>query len=224
MSDFQRFAIYYLPDEPALATFGASWLGWNVETGTPCPQPDIDGIDRFTSTPRKYGFHGTLKPPFRLADGSSPAVLGDNLMNFARSQPPVQLDGLCLSRIGKFLALVPEGNASELSQLAFSCVRAFDGHRRAAEPSELARRRAAGLTPRQEELLLEWGYPYVADEFRFHLTLTGKLDPEDQTAAHAALDDLLPNLPRPYTIASIALAGERPDGMFQLIHRYALTG
>ena len=35
----------------------------------------------------------------------------------------------------------------------------------------------SGLTDRQEALLTQWGYPYVMEEFRFHITLTGALDP-----------------------------------------------
>ncbi len=224
MSDFQRLAIFYLPEDRALAAFGASWLGWDVETGTPCPQPDVEGIGGFTSTPRKYGFHGTLKPPFRLAEDTDIESVTAGLTRFAQATAPVQLEGLRLSRIGRFLALVPEGESTALDQLAFACVRDFDRFRRRPGADELARRRAVGLTPRQEELLTTWGYPYVADEFRFHLTLTGKLAPDARTAAKAALTTLLPDLPRPCTINSIALAGEREDGMFQMIHRYPLTG
>lgn len=224
MSDFQRFAIYYLPEDPALAAFGASWLGWDVETGTPCPQPDIDGLERFTSTPRRYGFHGTLKPPFRLASDADSTTLVDAIAQFANTTAPVELETLRLSRIGKFLALVPAGDTTSLGRLAFACVRGFDRFRRPASTDDLARRRATGLSPRQEELLTAWGYPYVADEFRFHLTLTRKLGREDRKAAEAALRTLLPDLPRPFRINSIALTGERKDGMFQMVRRYPLIG
>ena len=42
-------------------------------------------------------------------------------------------------------------------------------------PVELERRRAAGLTPEEDALLLRWGYPFVLERFRFHLSLTGAL-------------------------------------------------
>ena len=32
------------------------------------------------------------------------------------------------------------------------------------------------LTPRQRGYLERWGYPYVMEDFRFHMTLTGRLD------------------------------------------------
>lgn len=224
MSDFQRYAVYYLPEDDALEAFGAAWLGWDVRRGEAVDHLPVPGLSEASRTPRKYGFHGTLKPPFFLADGTDVASLESDLSQLAKSRAPVTLAGLSLSRIGKFLALVPEDDATGLGDLAFDCVTRLDTYRRPASAEELARRRAAGLTPRQDLLLCEWGYPYVADEFRFHLTLTGRLDPEQLDSMEAAASRHLPKLPRPYTIGSIALAGERPDGMFEQIHRYTLAG
>ena len=66
---FTRYAIYYLPPAGALADFGARWLGWDVRRGAAAVQLDLPGLRDATEAPRKYGFHGTLKPPFRLAEG-----------------------------------------------------------------------------------------------------------------------------------------------------------
>ncbi len=224
MSDFQRFAVYYLPDDPALAAFGASWLGWDVEAGEACAHLDVAGIEAFTATPRKYGFHGTLKPPFRLAEGMDDGTLQSDVEALAARLSPVKVDAMVASSISHFVALVPEGDATDLAALAFECVSALDSYRRPAAPEELARRRAAGLTSAQEGYLDQWGYPYVDTEFRFHLTLTGALDEADRAAVLDAAERLLPNLPRPFEIGSIALVGERTDGRFELIQRYALTG
>lgn len=224
MSDFQRYAVYYLPENRELAAFGASWLGWDVAQGAPVGQPGIEGIEAATRTPRKYGFHGTLKPPFRLAEGTDVAGLQADIAALAATTPPVEISGLILSRIGRFLALVPLGEAEGLARLAFACVTRLDRFRRPAGAEELARRRAAGLTARQDALLLKWGYPYVAEEFRFHLTLTGQLAEPERDRIQAAAAARLPDLPRPFPITSIALAGERPDGFFREIHRYTLTG
>ena len=223
MSDYQRYAVYYLPDDEKLARFGARWLGWDVAGGTPVEQFPVDGLKDATSTPRKYGFHGTLKPPFRLADDTTYQALERDTAALAGSLLPVALSGLKVSRIGKFLALVPDGESQELRKLAFECVRCLDRHRRPASEQELERRRAGGLTERQDALLLEWGYPYVDTEFRFHLTLTGKLEATAMDVIETAAWDNLPALPRPFVISSIALAGEREDGLFQEIQRYALT-
>ncbi len=224
MSDFQRYAVYHLPDDADLSAFGARWLGWDVATGAPVPQYDVDGIAGITATPRKYGFHGTLKPPFRLADGQTAGALQDAMAAFAAQTPPFGIDGLKVAQLGRFLALVPDGDTADLARFAFACVTAFDNFRRPADKAEIARRRAAGLTPYQDEMLLRWGYPFVSDAFRFHLTLSGKLDAEDLAQAAQAAEGLLPALPTPYRFESVCLAGERSDGMFELIHRYALTG
>ena len=69
MSGFQRYAIYHVPDDPELAGFGAKWLGWDIVTGGPVARPVDAGDPSVVASPRKYGFHGTLKPPFRLSEG-----------------------------------------------------------------------------------------------------------------------------------------------------------
>ena len=77
MPEYTRFAVYYAPEPGAFADFTASWLGWDPVTASPRPYPQIPGLPRpvaeITDTPRKYGFHGTLKPPFRLT-GSRAAI------------------------------------------------------------------------------------------------------------------------------------------------------
>lgn len=222
--------MYYLPEDdsvsaPGLASFGAQWLGWDVEKGNSVPhlETDVD-LSKVTATPRKYGFHGTLKPPFRLAEGRTLDGLFEAVERLAASVAASDIDALDVATIGSFLALVPTGGTDELAGLAARVVTELDGFRAPPSEAELARRRAAGLSARQDELLLAWGYPYVLDEFRFHLTLTGRLDASGLVAARGALAHLLPDLPRPFPITSISVAGERADGSFVALHRYALTG
>lgn len=224
MSDFTRFAIYYLPPEGALERFGAAWLGWDVAAGLPAPHLDVPGLATVTATPRKYGFHGTLKPPFRLAEGTSPSGLHAALQAMAATQAPVAAERLVVAALGRFLALIPANDSAGLAALAARCVTDFDSFRAPASAAELDKRRASGLTPRQDALLARWGYPYVLDEFRFHMTLSGKLPPEELKRLRAAAEVALPPLSRPYVFQGVALVGERPGGTFQLIHRYTFTG
>lgn len=221
---YSRFAIYFiLPDGP-LADFGARWLGWDIVRGRDTPQFDMPGLDDITMTPRKYGFHGTLKPPFRLADGYTSEDLERAVGVLGTSMKRATCEGLELSRIGSFLALTPFGDTGELQRLASSCVRVLDVFRAPAGKAEIARRRAAGLTARQESLLTLWGYPYVMEEFRFHLTLTGKIAPQSISDWVDKVKRRLPALPAPFCVDEIALCGEREDGRFELIHRYTLAG
>ncbi len=229
MSEFARYAIYYIfPDGP-LASFGHGWLGWDVVAGVSRPHPEVETValpvSQITEVPRRYGLHGTLKPPFRLAEGTDPSSLAHNVSDLAARSRPCMVDGLKLSQIGRFLALTPVGDMTGLSALASSIVADLDPFRAAPTQAELARRRKAGLTKGQEANLVRWGYPYVMEEFRFHITLSGPLSDADlRTTEQALRPHLDPLLPSPFSIDSIALVGEAHDGRFHLIQRYALTG
>jgi hypothetical protein len=221
---YTRFAIYDAPIDDALAGFGAAWLGWDVRTGRAACQADVPGLNDITMTPRKYGFHGTLKPPFRLADGPSTQDLQTAVSKLAGTCAPAHCGGLTLTTLGGFLALTPTGDLTGLERVASACVRDLDTFRAPASDAELARRRSAGLSARQEALMLAWGYPYVMEEFRFHLTLSGRLAQADRTAWMNTARTHLPPLAECYELGSIALCGERPDGRFELIQRYTLKG
>ncbi len=213
-----------MPPLGPLADFGARWLGWDIDTGTSVAHIDIPNLDDLTQTPRKYGFHGTLKPPFRLADGLCLDDLKEAVADLAASQPAVQIDGLRPARLGRFWALVPVGDTADLAHLAARFVQDLDRFRAPSTPAELERRRKASLTPEQDAHLQKWGYPYVLDQFKFHLTLTGKLSKPQSRLAEEALNSSLPTLPKPYPITQIALVAERSDGQFETLHRYDLTG
>jgi putative phosphonate metabolism protein len=221
---YSRFAVYFIAPEGPLADFGAAWLGWDVVRGAEVPQPDVPGLDDITMTPRKYGFHGTLKPPFRLAEGCSLSALEQATADLAAGLAPGHCDGLELTALGRFLALTPRGDIAGLRRVAEACVRDLDSFRAPAPEAELERRRKAGLSPRQEALLLDWGYPYVMEEFRFHMTLSGRLPQGDIARWSERVQAHMPDLPAPFALDQIALCGERADGRFELLHRYALTG
>ncbi|MFL4468849.1 DUF1045 domain-containing protein [Tateyamaria armeniaca] len=225
---FTRYAIYYTPAPGTpLADFGARWLGWDSADGVARPHPKMNGLDvaHITARPRKYGFHGTIKPPFYLAEGTTAQGLSDAVDALCADAAPVALDGLKLSRLGRFLALVPSGDASDLAALAARGVQELDAYRAPPTEAELAKRRGARLSAAQEAQLVRWGYPYVLDQFRFHLTLTGPLDDETADHAQTALADPLSDLDlAPYHIDGLTLLGEDEHGKFQQIHRYTLSG
>ena len=229
MSDFQRYAVYYAPRPGAFASRVASWLGWDPERGCPIPTGAPAGLPRpqaeLTMSPRKYGFHGTIKAPFRLAEGASRQDLTEALAALVARLAPVTMRGLELRRLGGFLALLPEGDETGLLSLGAEVVMALDALRAPLTPAEIAKRRPERLNPRQRELLAAWGYPYVMEEFRFHLTLSDDL-PEAEAEDLAALLGpwLAPDLPRPFGITDLCLFGEDQAGRFHLLERHALTG
>ncbi len=221
---YSRFAIYYVPPVGALVDFGASWLGWDIVHGRETRQPELSGLRDITLTPRKYGFHGTLKPPFRLIETRTVEDLENATWDLAASLPPAICDCLELMTLGRFLALKPLGETEAVQRIAEACVRELDGFRAPVEEPELARRRAAGLSARQDTLLVQWGYPYVMEEFRFHLTLSGRLSEADFPAWSERVQRFLPDLPAPFVLDQIALCGEWEDGRFEMLHRYTLVG
>jgi len=174
-----RHAVYLVPEPgSALASLGSAWLGRDVETGAALSRPRLPGIEpalaeQITKSPRFYGFHGTLKPPFRFADGVLRADVLAAVRRLAAMRASFPLPALTVAALGRFIALVTTGPCPDLDTLAAACVRELDGFRAPAAPQETEARRAAGLSARQAELLERWGYPYVLDQFRFHLTLTG---------------------------------------------------
>lgn len=228
-----RYAIYYAPEDGTdLAALGCRWLGRDARTGAAVDEPAVPGVapDRLhalTADPRGYGFHGTLKPPFTLAEGSSQAALAEAAGAFAARRAPFHAPPLRLAVLGSFIALVPGGPCLDLDALAADCVRAFDRHRAPPTPAELARRRAPGLSPRQEQYLAEWGYPYIFDEFRFHLTLTGRVpDTAERAALLEALGPLTaPVCREPLPVRSICLFVQPDrDSPFLLHRRFPFGG
>jgi putative phosphonate metabolism protein len=220
----KRFAIYYAPEAGPFAQAAAAWLGWDTVTGRSVTQPDVPDLAILTADPRKYGFHGTLKPPFCLAPGASLADLCDATATLAGHLPAVELPGLDLVNLHGFLALVPQGDTAALTKLAARVVADLDPIRAPLTPADIARRNPDRLTPHQRDLLARYGYPYVMDQFQFHLTLSGPLTPAQisalQPLAAAHFD---PVLPRPFKLTDLCLFGEAADGAFHLLHRYPLT-
>lgn len=181
MTAYPRYAIYYVPaaTDP-LCRLGAEVLGYDGFTGAtvdfPAELRRLADWFEVTTDPRKYGFHATLKAPFALAPGRSEADLRKAFAAFAAAATP--RIPLVVSSISSFIAVIPTSPSAELSALAQTCVEAFDEFRSPLTDHDRARRRPERLTDRQRTYLDRWGYPYVAEEFRFHMTLTGSLPRE----------------------------------------------
>jgi len=228
LEEFTRYAVYAVP-EGALGRFGAQWLGWDIAAGAPCAHPDDLALPRpvseITASARRYGFHATLKPPFHLAEGMRAEDLAERLETLAARTAPATVPGLALRRLGAFLALMPEGGNGALGPLADAVVAGLDDFRAPPGAAEMARRTALPLNLSQHEMLARWGYPYVMEEFRFHITLTGALpDAEAEMVLDALAPRIAPLLPVPYVVDTLCLCGEGADGHFRLVHRYPLAG
>jgi putative phosphonate metabolism protein len=195
MAAFPRYAIYFTaPQGSDLDRFGAAHLGYDAWSGDalPFPQAVLEAAPDWralTQDPRKYGFHATLKAPMALADGKTETELLDACAVFAGAPRAIPMIELVVQSISGFIAVVPAQAPRELEQFAADCVDAFDGFRAPLTPDDRARRNPAKLTPRQCDYLDRWGYPYVMEDFRFHMTLTGRLDTARREPILAMLQD-----------------------------------
>jgi putative phosphonate metabolism protein len=230
-----RYAIYFAP-RPGSAwwRFGSAWLGRDAVTDAPVPRPAMAALDpavvtRLTAMPRRYGFHATLKAPFRLKPRHSARDVYVQAANLAASCATVPLPPLSLRVIDDFVALgfVPgDVRASTAHALAAQCVRGFDHLRARPTTEELARRHAAGLDAHQSRLLAQWGYPYVFDEYRFHLTLTGLASAHEQAPVVAAVTPWIDTLnAEPLALDAIAVFVQPSlDAPFVVTRRYGFDG
>jgi hypothetical protein len=207
-----RHAVYYTPPASGLLhKLGSSWLGRDAVSGESVNQPPVEGIKGATTEPARYGFHATLKAPFVLKPDMKRIDFGDAVALVAAQMDVVTIPKIELREIDGFLALVPDRPLAELSALAEFCVCALDSFRAPASEAETQHRRAANLSPRQDQLLMRWGYPYVLDEFRFHLTLTRKLPVEEkQLFLNAALAHFAPVLGKPLEIDALTILADSP--------------
>ena len=231
--DYARYALYYVPESGSeMLRLGNAWLGWDAEARAEVSPPagleagPADGRAAWIEAPRRYGLHGTLKAPFRLAEGRGVGDLVGRLEAFASLTAPVALGRLKVARVGRFLALVPDEPRPALAALAGACVSEFDDFRAPLSEAERARRKPERLSPAERELLERWGYPYVFEAFRFHVSLTGPLDDAPRAAAEAVLRPLFAKVTEAAeAIESLCLFGDPGGGApFHLLRRFPLNG
>lgn len=228
MSD-PRYAIYFVPDaETPLYRFGTAVLGYDCRSGE--ETSFIDGVDTASwpaiiREPKVYGFHATLKAPIRLTAGVDEGELVQAVSEFAAKRAAVADAPLALRAVGSFIALVPAGDADGINGLAADCVRAFDRFRAPLTEQDRTRRLASPLTARQIEHLDRWGYPYVFEEFRFHMTLTGALPASDREQALQFLSGQFEKVSEAKAVRldRIVIARqERKSSPFQVVHEALL--
>lgn len=214
-----RYAIYFTPprDHP-LTRAAAHWLGRDAFSGLSLPHAERTGLALgelayFTAVPRRYGFHATLKAPFHLAPGFREDALIEAAEAFSRQAQPVVVDKVAVERLGGFFAIVPQGPNPALNEFAGQVVAMFDRLRAPLTEKEFQRRDPDRLSTSQLRNLQNWGYPYVFDDFRFHMTLTGHVEPQDRPRLQVALDRHFRDvLAEPLDIDHLAVFVEREAG------------
>lgn len=195
-----RYALFYTPPVGhKLTQIAAEWLGRDAYSGVFYKQPtqsthnialDAKRLVELTAAPRRYGFHGTLKAPFHLAEDQSENQLIKAMERFCESRKVFAMPRLKVGRLGHFFALVPDSPVGELNNFAAEIVRYFDIFRAPLSEADYARRNPDKLEAQQRAYLQQWGYPYIFDAFRFHMTLTGAVPEKEADRMEDILNSL----------------------------------
>jgi hypothetical protein len=230
-----RYAVYLAPPpESALWRFGTAVVGRDAASGEPRLGFAPDGFDaaewrNMTTEPRRYGFHATIKAPFRLADGANRSELSDALAELAQQSRPFAAGRLAVSTLAfggasAFVALTPPAPTPEIAQLEERVVRGLDPFRAPLNETERSRRDPAPLTERQRETFERWGYPYALAEFRLHFTLTNAIDDAEHIAVTLAREFAGCVADAELLVDALALFVQKPDGEFIIDQRFPLGG
>ncbi len=226
-----RFAIYFAPSkQDPLWGLGSSWLGRDARSGYAVSQPDLldaagGDLAAITEGPRFYGFHATLKAPFCLKRGLLLGALEERCKRLAAEMEAVPEVTLEVSELTGFLALMTASPSVALHSLAAACVESFDDLREPLSTEERRRYHGPGLTEVQAALLDRWGYPYVMEEFRFHMALTSRLSKPNRGEVKAlARDHFAAALDQPLAVDAISLFAQPDDETpYREIGRYSLA-
>ena len=193
--------------------------------GSRTPFLNLQGFDldlvTLTKAPRKYGLHATLTP-IQIEFVSERIALIAGFEEFCAKQAPARsgrrhqrlLAGFCTGS-----SVRSRATQSISGRLCY----VFDPFRAHLNEAELAKRRNRRLNQYQDDMLLKWGYPYVFDAFRFHITLTGQINSQLADRLIPFLSSWLdPILEDPFYINDLVLAGEDDNGQFHELLRREL--
>ena len=205
-----RIAIYYTPaPESALARLGAEWLGRDAFSGETTRPPGP--LDPYLVEARRYGIHATLRAPFRLRDGQVIDAVNDRLAAFSARPQPV-ISRVVLAKFGRNYELVPAAPEPGIATLEADVLEAFEPFRAPLLNEEIARRRPERMNARQLTLLHQWGYPFVLDQFRFHVSLAWPMPEGAPDLRHDLESHFAAILDRPLPLDGLGLFVEDEPG------------
>jgi len=222
-----RYALYFSPPKDHPLTGAASlWLGRDAFSDETYPAPEherLGAAEQFelTADPRRYGFHATIKAPFSLAASVTERDLMAVVEEFAARTEAFEIPKLVLGQLGRFFALVPGSVHQPLQDFAAKVVRSFEPFRAALTEADMARRNPEKLSDSQRANLQRWGYPYVMEDFGFHMTLTGQVPEPRASVMKTILTERFADFTgRPLTISGLAVFTEETRGAPFKVHSW----
>ncbi|GGA28142.1 DUF1045 domain-containing protein [Dyella nitratireducens] len=209
-----RYAVYFCPAAGSeLEAFGREWLSTDAVPGVTSERLRV-----LTSNVRRYGWHATLCAPFALAEQARYDDVRENVADIAQRTQAFEF-ALHLDRLAGFLALRPSAGETPAWMLAERCVRRLNALR-APVTDEAWQRKAVKLDAVERSLFRQFGYPYVLDRYRFHMTLCAPASEEEESALQAWLSPWVASLP-PARIDAMTICREAEPGQpFEQIERF----
>ena len=237
MTNYKRVAIYFLPKKnSSLENFGKNLLGRDINKKKKISLTRrqkyfinrgftyFDELKDYFEQPAKYGFHATLKAPFRLKRNVKTKNFYDVISHIAAQHSRFKIKGLKIVYSKKFTFITSRKPNKLLRNLENDLVKHLDTFRAELNKTEIKKRIPDSLTFKQNKYLKEWGYPFVFDQFKFHMTLMNQNNNKLSNKQKLELEKLI------YKISNnviefneISLLGENKNGHFEEIKRFKLN-
>ena len=237
MKKYSRYAIYYAPPkESSLEEFGRYWFGWDPLNAKLINNKhrinylnrfgikNLINIDKNVLIPKKYGFHGTLIPPFKLNKNYSTNTLFKKTEEIAKKFKKFKFYKFKLKKINNFYAFVQNKKNNNINKLSNRLVRELFKFRSPLTKKEIDRRNPSKLSKLQLNILYKWGYPYIMSEFNFHMTLASEVT---GNKLYFELKKIEKNkeiiLNEINNFDKIYIFGENQNGMFENLENFSLS-
>ncbi len=237
MKKYSRFAIYYAPPKGSvLEEFGKYWFGWDplvakfinnkqrINYLNRFGIKNLKSIDNNILMAKKYGFHGTLIPPFKLNNNYNRKKLFKKIEVVAKKYKKFNFYKFKLKKIDNFYAFVQSKKNNNINKLSNRLVRELFKFRSPLTKKEIDRRNPSKLSKLQLSILYKWGYPYLMSQFNFHMTLASEVS---GNKLYFELKKIEKNkeiiLNETNDFDKIYIFGENQKGMFENLENFSLS-
>ena len=237
MKKYSRYAIYYAPPKgSSLEEFGRYWFGWDPVNAKLINNKhrinylsrfgikNLINIDKNVLIAKKYGFHGTLIPPFKLNKNYSTNTLFKKTEEIAKKFKRFKFYKFKLKKINDFYAFVQNKKNNNINKLSNRLVRELYKFRSPLTKKEIDKRNPSKLSKLQLNILYKWGYPYLMSEFNFHMTLASEVT---GNKLYFELKKIEKNkeiiLNEINNFDKIYIFGENQKGMFENLENFSLS-
>ena len=237
MKKYSRFAIYYAPTKGSgLEEFGKQWFGWDpldakfinkkqrINYLNRFGIKNLKNIDKNVLIAKKYGFHGTLIPPFKLNKNYSTNTLFKKTEDIAKKFKKFKFYKFKLKIINNFYAFIQNKKNSDINKLSNRLVKELFKFRSPLTKKEIDKRNPSKLSKLQLNILYKWGYPYLMTEFNFHMTLASEVTGNKLYSELKKIEkkkEIILNEINNFD--KIYIYGENQKGMFENLENFSLS-